>query len=131
VVFWDIRWYFVVGHTETSAWMAQDTIVQETTPVQSRDEVIARLRAHEAEIRGFGATALYLFGSVARDELTAESDVDIFIDVASNDAPSLVQLSQLMRRLAAQLGRLVEVTTREGLHPVLRSEIEDTAIVVF
>jgi uncharacterized protein len=111
--------------------MAQDTILLETTPVQSREEVMARLRAHAAEIRGYGATALYLFGSAARDELTPDSDVDVFIDVALADAPGLVQLSQLMRRLGLHLGRPVDVTTREGLHPVLRDEIEGTAIVVF
>jgi uncharacterized protein len=111
--------------------MAQDAPLLEATPVQSRDEVIARLRAHEAEIRAFGATALYLFGSAARDELTADSDVDVFVDINPADPLGLVQLSQMIRLLGGRLGRPVEVATRDGLHPVVRDEIEDTAIAVF
>ncbi len=45
-----------------------------------RDEVIARLKEVEPAIRARGARSLYLFGSHARDEARAESDVDVFID---------------------------------------------------
>ncbi len=45
-----------------------------------RDEVIARLKEVEPAIRARGARALYLFGSHARDEAGADSDVDVFID---------------------------------------------------
>ena len=47
-----------------------------------RDEVIAKLKEAEPALRGFGVAALYLFGSHARDEAEAGSDVDVFVDPA-------------------------------------------------
>jgi uncharacterized protein len=44
------------------------------------DEVIARLKEHEAELRRLGVDHLHLFGSVARDEASDRSDVDLFFD---------------------------------------------------
>jgi uncharacterized protein len=93
--------------------------------------VLARVRAHEMAIRASGATGLFLFGSAARDEMTLESDVDVFLDVTLGAPLGLVQLSQLMRLFRGSLGRPVEVVTREGLHLVLRDESGDPAIAVF
>jgi uncharacterized protein len=45
-----------------------------------REDVIARLKEHEAELRRLGVEHLYLFGSTARDEAGDDSDVDLFFD---------------------------------------------------
>jgi uncharacterized protein len=45
-----------------------------------REDVIARLKGHEAELRRLGVEHLYLFGSTARDEAGDDSDVDLFFD---------------------------------------------------
>ena len=45
-----------------------------------RDQVIAKLKGAEPAIRALGASALYLYGSHARDEARPDSDVDVFID---------------------------------------------------
>ncbi len=45
-----------------------------------RDEAIARLRRLEAELKRLGVRDLYLFGSTARGEACADSDVDLFFD---------------------------------------------------
>ena len=42
-----------------------------------RNAAIARLRAHEAELRAMGVSGLSLFGSVARGEAGPDSDVDL------------------------------------------------------
>jgi hypothetical protein len=42
--------------------------------------LVARLRAQEAPLRAAGVAALYLFGSAARGEAGATSDVDLFMD---------------------------------------------------
>lgn len=44
----------------------------------NRDDAIAKLKGAESAIRAMGATALYLFGSTARNEAKPTSDVDIF-----------------------------------------------------
>ena len=45
-----------------------------------RMEAITRLRDSADAVRTMGATSLYLFGSTARDEARADSDLDLFID---------------------------------------------------
>jgi uncharacterized protein len=45
-----------------------------------RSVVIAKLKQHEAELKRLGVEHLYLFGSTARDEARADSDVDLFFD---------------------------------------------------
>jgi hypothetical protein len=45
-----------------------------------RENLIAFLKAHGAEIRGYGVKSLALFGSVARDEATAKSDIDLLVE---------------------------------------------------
>jgi predicted nucleotidyltransferase len=44
-----------------------------------KDQVIARLREHEKELRAAGAEHVSIFGSVARGEATDESDLDILV----------------------------------------------------
>ena len=46
-----------------------------------RDDVIAHLRQTEPALRALGVAGLYLFGSYARDDASAGSDVDVFVDV--------------------------------------------------
>jgi predicted nucleotidyltransferase len=98
--------------------------------MDNRTEIIAALRNRAADIRKFGATSLYLFGSIARDEAKRESDVDLFIDY-DPDRFGFVELIRLQEHLGAILGRPADLTTREGLHPRLRSDIEAEAVKVF
>ena len=100
-------------------------------PAASRAEVIEWLRAEEAAIRALGATALYLFGSAARDEMTADSDVDLYFDYPRDDGFDYYALCDMERLAEAVTGREVDLATRYGLHPELRDRIESTAIKVF
>jgi predicted nucleotidyltransferase len=95
----------------------------------SRADIIATLQAEASKIKGLGATSLYLFGSSARNEATERSDVDIFVDY-DPERFSFVELIRLRDRLTAILGRPADLTTREGLHPLLRRAIEAEAIKV-
>ena len=92
-------------------------------------DIIATLKARAADIRALGATSLYLFGSTARGEARDDSDVDLFIDY-DPDRFSFVELIHLRERLSQILGRPADLTTREGLHPLLRQDIEAEAIQV-
>jgi uncharacterized protein len=46
----------------------------------TRDEIIARLKAHEAEIKAEGVVHLALFGSRARGDARPDSDLDVLIE---------------------------------------------------
>lgn len=96
-----------------------------------RSETIDRLQLNADAIRARGAVALYLFGSVARDEARSGSDIDIFIDYDPTRKFSLLDLARLKNFLEDELAVKVDVTTRDSLHPRLREGIERSAIRVF
>ncbi|HUB47961.1 MAG TPA: nucleotidyltransferase family protein [Acetobacteraceae bacterium] len=95
-----------------------------------RDAVIAKLRAHEADLHRVGVARLYLFGSVARQEARPESDVDLFFE---SDDPrfSLIELVDVRDRVSEILGTETDVMTRASLHPMVRDSIEAEALRVF
>jgi uncharacterized protein len=97
----------------------------------TRDEVIFAIKREEPAIRRFGATALYLFGSAARDEIGPESDIDMFIEYDPQGNFTFVELFDLKDFLRNELRRTVDLTTRAGLHPRLRPSIEKASVRVF
>ena len=96
-----------------------------------RDEVIAKLRATEPELRALGAAALYIFGSHARDAARDDSDVDVFIDKDPARRFGFNEFMDIYFLLEQRLGAKVDYGTRDGLHPVLRPKIEREAVQVF
>ncbi|MBP2547705.1 putative nucleotidyltransferase [Neorhizobium galegae] len=96
-----------------------------------KQDAIRLLRERAEAIRALGATSLYLFGSVARDEARDESDLDLFIDYDASRKFSLFDLVGLKLFLEEELRLDVDVTTRNSLHPRLRARIEQTAVQVF
>lgn len=95
-----------------------------------RDHVLTTLRRHSADLKGLGASRLFLFGSVAKNEARSDSDVDLFFDF---DDPhfSLVELVALNDRIAELLQARADVMSRGSIHPRLRSSIESSALQVF
>ncbi|HZT88065.1 MAG TPA: nucleotidyltransferase family protein [Stellaceae bacterium] len=95
-----------------------------------REQVIAALRAHQAELHRYGVAHLYIFGSLARNEARADSDVDLFFDT---DDPrfSLIDLVDVQEHVDAILGVTSDIMTRASLHPMLRRRIEAEAVRVF
>lgn len=98
--------------------------------IVTHSDILSELRRQAPNIRALGATSLYVFGSAARGELGTVSDVDLFVDY-DPDRFSFVELIRLRERLSKVLGRPADLTTREGLHPLLRPAIEAEAIKVF
>jgi uncharacterized protein len=96
-----------------------------------RDDVIAKLKEAETALRALGASALYLFGSHARDEARPDSDVDVFIDKDRSRKFGFDEFMDIYLLLQERLGGDVDYGTREGLHPVLRPDIEREAVRVF
>jgi predicted nucleotidyltransferase len=97
----------------------------------NRVEAITRLREHADAIRALGATSLYLFGSAVRDEARPDSDLDLFVDYDPDKKFSLFDLVGIKHFLEDELRLPVDVTTRDSLHPMLREDIEKSAVRVF
>ena len=95
-----------------------------------REEVIAKLKQHEAELRRLGVEHLYLFGSTARGEAREDSDIDLFFDYERGKL-GLFELMDVKEETTRILGRKADIMTRDSLHKVLRSRIEAAALQVF
>jgi len=96
----------------------------------NRDDILAILRGHAADLRHLGASSLFLFGSAARDETGPDSDVDLFFDF-EDPRFSLVELVALQDRIAELLHMRADVMSRGSIHPRLRASIEGSAFQVF
>ncbi|MFT4258142.1 helix-turn-helix domain-containing protein [Microbacterium sp.] len=82
-----------------------------------RDELYRILVAH-------GASNTSVFGSVARGDETAESDIDLLTDFA--EGTGLLDILRLQAELEAVLGRRVDIVARAGLKPdVARNALRD------
>ncbi|MBI5651353.1 MAG: nucleotidyltransferase family protein [Chloroflexi bacterium] len=69
-----------------------------------------------------------LFGSFARGENTAHSDLDLLIEFKGQK--SLFDLVGLKLALEAKIHRKVDVVTYRALHPALREQILGEQIIV-
>jgi len=98
--------------------------------VMERDDAIATLRAHEAELKQLGVEHLYLFGSTARGEARDDSDIDLFFDYVKGKF-GLFELMDVKERTTSILGRKADIMTRDSLHRTLRQRIEAAAVQVF
>jgi len=97
----------------------------------NRSDAIEGLKRQADALRALGATSLYLFGSVARDEAGPESDLDLFIDYDAAGRFNAFDLVGIKLFLEEELCLDVDVTTRDGLHPMLKDRIEQSAFQVF
>ncbi len=70
----------------------------------TRDEAISRLLQHRADLRRLGVEHLYLFGSTARDEASADFDVDLFFDYQKGKL-GLYELMDVKEYTSRLLGR--------------------------
>ena len=93
-----------------------------------RDDVLRRLAANASAFAGMGVRSLSLFGSVARDEATAESDVDILVDFG--EPASFDAYMDLKFYLEDLLGARVDLVTERGLKPGVRPYVQRDAIRV-
>lgn len=98
----------------------------------TRDDVLIRLKAIEPEARRFGVAALYLFGSHARDEAGASSDMDVFVDPADREFLSFENYMGTYALIQSSVPEHpIGYATRDGLSKYLRTRIEREAIRVF
>ena len=76
----------------------------------------------------YGASNLAVFGSVARDEAKATSDVDLLVDLPPGT--SLFQRAEFKQELEALLQLDVDLIRRRNLKPSLRDRVEAEAIAL-
>ena len=86
---------------------------------QRRDAILELAREHEV-------THVRVFGSMARSDAGAESDVDLLVDL--EQGRTLLDLGALLMDLQDLLHRKVDVLTEAALHPRIRERVLREAI---
>jgi predicted nucleotidyltransferase len=81
---------------------------------EKRDEILRIAAAH-------GVRNIRIFGSVARGDANAESDIDLLVEVGPTTSSWFP--AGLILDLEELLGRPVEVVTERGLSPYLRERV--------
>ncbi|HTS53028.1 MAG TPA: nucleotidyltransferase family protein [Burkholderiales bacterium] len=100
---------------------------KDAAPVR-REELIALLRGCSQDLQRFRVRSLELFGSLARGEAHAASDVDLLVEF--DDGPTFDQFMDLKFFLEDLLSRRVDLVTRAALKPRMRPIIEREAVRV-
>lgn len=96
-----------------------------------RDDALAVLRSLEHELRAQGIAHLYLFGSVARDDAIAASDVDVAFDLIPDAEFDGFDQGRIFMDLADALGSPVDFVERRAFSSRFAQEVEGNLIQVF
>ena len=88
---------------------------------QQRKRVLAAAARH-------GASDVRVFGSVAKGEDTADSDIDLVADFAAGTG--LFEIMALQGELEKLLGRRVDLVPFEGLRKAVRDEMARDAVAL-
>jgi predicted nucleotidyltransferase len=102
----------------------------------NREQALATLRAHAAELKAAGVVSLSLFGSTARKEAARDdSDIDIAIKVgtsfSSGGLDFLKRLDDMQERLSVLLACPVDLIAEPVRKPRLQKQIDRDRAVAF
>jgi len=100
-----------------------------TVQTLNRESILAELRQLKPELtKLYGVSRLGLFGSFARDEAKAESDIDVVVELAEPDLFALVHIKETLEE---DLGRAVDIIRYRGMmNNFLKRRIDREAIYV-
>lgn len=74
---------------------------------------------------------LALFGSVLQDDFGPHSDVDVLVEFEPQARLGLMAYARIQRELSELLQRPVDLVTRDGLKPLIKQDVLDSAEVIY
>jgi uncharacterized protein len=89
--------------------------------IPRRDLVLSKLAAHQGDLAASAVRSLFLFGSVARDEASDGSDVDLLVEF--DRRVGFFALFRLQAQLEAWLGIPVDLVTQDALRAEMRDRV--------
>jgi uncharacterized protein len=95
--------------------------------ILDRDDIVTILREQMVRSR-FGIKSLFLFGSVARNEATQESDLDFVVDF--DGMITFDRYMDLKIFLEDLFGKKIDLAIEDTLKPQIRQKILEEAIDV-
>ena len=95
------------------------------------NDVLETLRTHEGELRLLGVSHAAVFGSVARGQASADSDVDVLVELDESRAMGIFEYARLKLYINQLLDGAADVVNRRTLKPLLRDSILRDSINAF
>ncbi len=100
---------------------------QNAAQMLTRMQVLNTLKARRAEINDIGIRKIGLFGSYARNEQTAESDIDILVEF-SKGRKNFHNYMRLKLFLERTFRKKVDVVIKDALRQELKQNIMDSVV---
>ena len=94
-----------------------------------REEACSLVQSHQAELQQLGVKSLNIFGSVARNQASPESDVDILVEL--DESIGFFEFFRIKHCLEDLLQRPVDLGTMDALKEHLRQPILEDVVRVF
>ena len=95
------------------------------------DHVVECLRKHQNELKAAGLKHLFLFGSVARNEAGADSDVDLYFEKNRDAVLGLIEIGKLQERIEEILGVKTDLVPFDGLRKSVKETAQLESVRVF
>lgn len=74
---------------------------------------------------------LCVFGSAARGDMRADSDIDLLVEFMPGAEVDLVDYAGLMLDLSRLIGRQVDLVSKKGLKPLIRASVLNEARLLY
>ncbi|MCX6277922.1 MAG: nucleotidyltransferase domain-containing protein [Bacteroidetes bacterium] len=95
----------------------------------TRNEILSYLRDNKTIFRDkFGILKIGIFGSYAREEQTEQSDIDILIEMTSDNENIFAKRLQLKELLMKRFARNVDVCHEQAIKPIFRDLVFKDAL---
>lgn len=112
-----------------ASWVKSYICSRKRKDMRTRHDYITLLRQYaKAKAEVYGIMKIGIFGSVARNEQTEDSDVDICVEISKPDLFTMVHIKDELQELFERPVDIVRL--RSNMNPILFQQIQRDGIYV-